>query len=144
MADVAKKRLRRSNPEERGMDNPTDRKYSKEHEWVLVEGDSATIGITNYAQEQLTDIVFVELPEVGREVKAGDSVAVLESVKSVADIYAPCTGEVVEVNTELEDHPERVNEDAFGSGWIFKLKVADANMPDLMDAGGYQAFVESS
>lgn len=125
------------------MSNPTDRKYSKEHEWVLPEGDTVTVGISDYAQEQLTDIVFVELPDVGRTVKAGDSTAVLESVKSVADVYAPCDGEVLEVNKDLEEHPERVNEDAFGQGWIFKLKAASPDLSALMDAEAYQAFVDA-
>lgn len=125
------------------MANPTDRKYSKEHEWIKTEGNLATVGITDYAQEQLTDIVFVELPEVGKEVKAGDSVAVLESVKSVADIYAPCAGEVAEVNLDLEEHPEKVNDDAFGEGWIFKLKVENPGLSELMDAEAYQAFVDA-
>jgi glycine cleavage system H protein len=125
------------------MANPTDRKYSREHEWVMLDGDLATVGITDYAQEQLTDIVFVELPEVGRQVNAGDGVAVLESVKSVADVYAPCAGEVAEVNQALEDHPEKVNDDAFGEGWLFKLKVSGPDLSALMDADGYQAFVEA-
>ncbi len=125
------------------MANPTDRKYSKDHEWVKSEGDVVTVGITDYAQEQLTDIVFVELPELGREVKAGDSVAVLESVKSVADIYAPFAGEIVAVNSDLEDHPEKMNDDAFGAGWIFKLKAGSPDLSALLDAAGYQAFVDA-
>ncbi len=125
------------------MRNPTDRKYSREHEWVLVNGDTATVGITDYAQDQLTDIVFVELPEMGRQVKAGDATAVLESVKSVADVYAPCDGEVSQVNTNLEEHPEQVNDDAFGEGWIFKLKVSGPDLSPLMDAEAYQAFVDA-
>lgn len=125
------------------MANPTDRKYSKEHEWVKLEGDVATVGITDYAQEQLTDIVFVELPELGRQVKAGDGAAVLESVKSVADVYAPCEGEVAEVNSILEDHPEKVNDDAFGAGWIFKLKVSGPDLSALLEADAYQAFVDA-
>ena len=125
------------------MANPTDRSYSREHEWVLTDGDTVTVGITDYAQEQLTDIVFVELPEVGRQVKAGDAVAVLESVKSVADVYAPCDGEVSEVNGNLEEKPEQVNEDAFGGGWIFKLKVSAPDLSALIDAEAYQEFVDS-
>ncbi len=125
------------------MANPTDRKYAREHEWIKTEGDLTTIGITDHAQEQLTDIVFVELPEAGSQVKAGDSVAVLESVKSVADIYAPFAGEVAEVNSDLEDHPEKVNDDAFGEGWIFKLKVENPDLSNLMDAEAYQAFVDA-
>jgi glycine cleavage system H protein len=125
------------------MANPSDRIYSKEHEWALADGDTITIGITDYAQEQLTDIVFVELPELGKQVKAGDAVAVLESVKSVADVYAPCEGEIAEVNSSLEDHPERVNEDAFGAGWIFRLKTSGADLSALMDAEAYQQFVDN-
>lgn len=122
-------------------DNPTELKYTEQHEWVKVEGETATIGITDYAQEQLTDIVFVELPEVGRLVKVGEAVAVLESVKSVADIYAPVTGEVVEVNDGLEDHPERVNEDPFGEGWIYKLKTSTSKPTGLMEAAEYDSYV---
>lgn len=122
--------------------NPTDRKYSDEHEWVLVEGDTATIGITDYAQEKLTDVVFVELPELGRSVSKGDGVAVLESVKSVADVYAPCDGEVSEANDALADSPEKINEDAFGAGWIFKLKVSNPDLSGLMDADAYQQFID--
>ena len=125
------------------MANPTDRKYSKEHEWALADGDTVTIGITDYAQEQLTDIVFVELPELGKQVKAGDAVAVLESVKSVADVYAPCDGEIAEANSNLEDHPEQVNEDAFGKGWIFRLKASGADLSAMMDAEAYQQFVDA-
>ena len=122
-------------------DLPTDRKYTDQHEWILVEGATATVGITDYAQNQLTDIVFVELPEVGRVVTAGESVAVLESVKSVADIYAPVAGEISAVNSELEDHPEKVNDDAFGAGWIVKLKVESPDLSALLDAEGYRAFI---
>ena len=122
--------------------NPTDRKYTDEHEWVRVEGDTATIGITDYAQEKLTDVVFVELPETGRTVSKGDGVAVLESVKSVADVYAPCDGAVSDVNDALADSPEKINEDAFGEGWIFKLTVSDPDLSQLMDADAYQQFVD--
>ncbi len=125
------------------MANPSDRKYSSEHEWVKQEGDLLAVGITDYAQEQLTDIVFVELPEVGKQVKTGDSIAVLESVKSVADVYSPCDGEVAEVNSGLEDHPEWVNDDAFGQGWIFKLKASEPDLSALMDGDAYQAMVDA-
>ncbi len=125
------------------MANPTDRKYSKEHEWIKVDGDTATVGITDFAQEQLTDIVFVELPEVGRQVSAGDAVAVLESVKSVADIYAPCAGEISQVNADLEDHPEKINDEPFAAGWIFKLKVSGPDLSAMLDASAYQAYVEA-
>ncbi len=120
---------------------PADLKYTDEHEWIRQEGDLTTIGITDFAQDQLTDVVFVELPEVGRQVKVGDPVAVLESVKSVADVLAPLDGEVVEVNGELEDHPERVNDDAYGEGWIYKIK-ASGELPDtVLDAAGYEKFL---
>lgn len=125
------------------MANPTDRRYSKEHEWALAAGDTVTVGISDYAQEQLTDIVFVELPELGRQVKAGDAVAVLESVKSVADVYAPCDGEVSEINAKLEEHPEQVNEDAFGEGWLFRLKAPGPDLSAMMDAEAYQQFTDS-
>jgi len=119
-----------------------DRKYTQDHEWVKVDGDVVTVGVTDFAQEQLTDIVFVELPEVGRKVSKGDAVVVLESVKSVADVYAPCDGEVSEVNSALEDSPEKVNDDAFGDGWLFKLKADEADWSDLMDAATYQKFID--
>lgn len=122
--------------------NPNDRNYSEDHEWVKVEDDTATIGISDYAQEKLTDVVFVELPEVGRNVKVGESVAVLESVKSVADVYTPVTGEIIDVNTNLEDHPELINDDAFGDGWILKISVSSPNLSSLLDADGYQAYTD--
>jgi glycine cleavage system H protein len=120
---------------------PSELKYSKEHEWVRVEGGTATVGITDFAQEQLTDIVFVELPEVGRTVKAGEALAVVESVKSVSDVYSPIAGEVSEVNTELEGAPEKVNDDPFGEGWLFKLKVSSPDLSGMMDAAAYETFV---
>ena len=122
---------------------PAELKYSKEHEWVRMEGGTATVGITDFAQDQLTDIVFVELPEVGRQVKAGDPAAVLESVKSVSDVYAPLAGEVVEVNQALEAHPEYVNEAPYGTGWLFKLKAAGKLPADLMDAAAYQTYLDN-
>jgi len=121
---------------------PADLLYSTEHEWVRLEGKTATIGVTDYAQEQLTDIVFVELPEIGRIVKSGEAVAVLESVKSVSDVYAPTTGEITGINEELENHPERINEDAFGEGWIYKMKTTSNSLPGLMDAAAYEAFLK--
>ena len=122
---------------------PDDRKYTDQHEWILLDGDTATVGITDYAQEQLTDVVFVELPEVGRRVKAGESVAVLESVKSVADVYAPFGGEVTDINSELEEHPEKVNDDAFGEGWIFKLKSESPDISGLLNAEAYRSVTEA-
>jgi len=123
--------------------NPTDRKYSKEHEWVRDNGDdTVTLGITDYAQEMLTDIVFVELPAIGKEVKQMEPVAVVESVKSVSDVFAPVSGEVIEVNLILESRPELINQDAFGEGWIAKMKM---NKPEelkgLMDAAGYETII---
>jgi len=120
---------------------PAELMYSDQHEWVRLDGDIATVGVTDFAQEQLTDIVFVELPEVGLRVKVGEAVAVLESVKSVSDVYAPTTGEIIEINEELENHPERINEDAFGEGWIYKLKVASTGLPGMMDAAAYEKFL---
>ena len=123
--------------------NPTDRKYSKEHEWALDHGDgTATVGITDYAQEMLTDIVFVELPAVGKKVEQGGPLAVVESVKSVSDVYAPVGGEVLAVNLPLENKPELINQDAFGEGWIVKLKMDNpAELDSLMDAATYEAMI---
>lgn len=124
--------------------NPTDRLYSKDHEWVKNQGDgTAIIGISDYAQEMLTDIVFVELPPVGKKVAKGESVAVVESVKSVSDVYAPVSGEVIDVNTALENAPDLINSDAFGDGWIAKLKLADAvELQSLMNAADYDALIK--
>lgn len=118
---------------------PSELKYATSHEWVRNEGDGiVTVGITEHAQELLGDMVFVELPEVGESVSTGDDVAVAESVKAASDIYAPVAGEVVEVNEELEDSPELVNSDAFGDGWMFKIKLEDAGeLESLLDAEGY-------
>jgi len=118
---------------------PSELRYATSHEWVRNEGDgTVTIGITEHAQELLGDMVFVELPEVGESVSTGDDVAVAESVKAASDIYAPVTGEVVEVNEDLEDSPELVNSDAFGDGWMFKIKLEDeSELNDLLDAEGY-------
>ena len=118
---------------------PSELKYTTSHEWVRLEADgTVTVGITEHAQGLLGDMVFVELPDVGDAVTTGDDVAVAESVKAASDIYAPITGEVIEVNEELEDAPELVNSDAFGGGWLFKLKVEDASeLETLLDAEGY-------
>jgi len=118
---------------------PSELKYATSHEWVRVESDGiVTVGITEHAQELLGDMVFVELPDVGDAVTTGDDVAVAESVKAASDIYAPISGEVIEVNEELEDAPELVNADAFGDGWLFKVKLDDAGeLGDLLDAEGY-------
>ncbi|GLX85168.1 glycine cleavage system H protein [Thalassotalea loyana] len=118
---------------------PSELKYATSHEWVRNEGDGiVTVGITEHAQELLGDMVFVELPEVGESVSTGDDVAVAESVKAASDIYAPVAGEIVEVNEDLEDSPELVNSDAFGDGWMFKIKLEDAGeLESLLDAEGY-------
>jgi len=124
--------------------NISDRKHSKEHTWALDNRDgSATVGISDYAQEQLTDIVYVELPEIGKKVKQWEIVAVLESVKSVSDVYAPVSGEVIEVNHRLDDQPDLINQDPFGEGWIVRLKMDDVSELDtLMDAATYEAFIK--
>ena len=118
---------------------PSELRYATSHEWIRNEGDgTVTIGITEHAQELLGDMVFVELPEVGENVSTGDDVAVAESVKAASDIYAPVSGEVIEVNEDLEDSPELVNSDAFGDGWMFKIKLDDASEVEaLLDAEGY-------
>lgn len=122
---------------------PTDLRYTKSHEWVRDEGDgSATIGITDHAQEMLGDLVFVDLPDVGDAVEAGAECAVVESVKAASDIYSPLSGEVVAVNEALDDAPETINEDAFGEGWIYRLKLSDAaELDGLLDAAGYDVVV---
>ena len=119
---------------------PADLKYAKSHEWVRVEGDTATIGITDHAQHELTDVVFVELPEVGRKVKAGEACAVVESVKTASDIYSPVSGEVLAVNKPVVDDPALVNREPFAAGWFFKLKLANAGeLNSLLTPESYQA-----
>lgn len=118
--------------------------YTKDHEWVRLDGDLAVVGISEHAQAQLGDVVFVELPEPGRSVTQGEQAAVVESVKAASDIYAPVSGEVVEKNATLEENPALVNESAENAAWFFKLRLADRNQLDgLMDADAYQAFVET-
>lgn len=120
----------------------TKRKFTDEHEWIAVEGDIGTVGISDYAQKQLGDIVFVELPEKGRALAQGDEAAVIESVKAASELYAPAGGEVVEVNTRLADEPGLVNADPDGEGWFIRIRIADAGELDgLMDADAYRAFV---
>jgi glycine cleavage system H protein len=120
-------------------------KFSKDHEWVRVEGDIATIGITVHAQDQLGDVVFVEVPEVGRKVAAAEAVAVVESVKAASDVYSPVTGEVIEANADLAASPGLVNEDAEGKAWFFKVRLSNpAELDALMDRAGYDAFVAGS
>jgi glycine cleavage system H protein len=120
-----------------------DVKYTNEHEWIRVEGDVGTIGITNYAQEQLGDVVFVEVPAAGRKVAKGESIAVVESVKAASDIYAPVSGEVVEGNAALADQPGDVNAEPMGKGWFFKIRLSNKSELDgLMDEAAYGAFVK--
>ncbi len=124
------------------MEFPEDFKYSKEHEWVLVEGNVATIGITDYAQDQLGDIVFVELPAIGDKVSKEDAFGVVESVKAVSDIYAPVSGKVLEVNDDLPDNPEMINEDPYGDGWMIKIEMSDVDeLQDLMSSTEYEEYV---
>jgi glycine cleavage system H protein len=121
---------------------PSDLRFAPSHEWIRLEGDIATVGISNHAQEELTDVVFVELPALGRTVDAADPTAVVESVKAASDIYAPVGGEVVEVNPAVENDPSLVNTDPYGKGWIFKLRVKNpAEAASLMDAAAYDAHV---
>jgi glycine cleavage system H protein len=118
--------------------------YSKDHEWIAVEGGTATIGITGYAQEQLGDVVFVELPETGKELAQGDEAAVVESVKAASELYAPIDGEVTEVNGVLTDEPAKVNEDPEGAAWFIKMTVGnESQLSELMDAAAYKAYVET-
>jgi glycine cleavage system H protein len=126
--------------------NPNDRKYTKEHEWAKADGgNTITMGITDHAQELLTDVVYVELPAVGRKVKQMQPIAVVESVKSVSDIFAPVSGEVVEVNKSLEATPEMINKDAFGEGWIAKIKMdAPSELDSLMTAEGYEEHIKTN
>lgn len=117
-------------------------RFTKDHEYVRLDGDIATIGITKHAEGQLGDIVFVELPEVGRKVDVGEAIAVVESVKAASDVFAPIAGDVVAVNEALTDSPALVNEDAEGQAWFFKIKIADpASVEDLLDRAAYDAFV---
>ena len=117
---------------------PSELKFLSSHEWVLVEGDIATIGVSDHAQELLGDLVYVELPEVGTTVAAGDSVGVIESVKAASDTYAPISGEVIEINEDLEDAPERINVDPYGDGWMYKLAIEDPEeLENLLDAEAY-------
>ena len=114
------------------MKNPIDRKYTKEHEWIKIDGDIATVGITDFAQDQLTDVVFVELPEKGKQIDQNGNLCVVESVKSVSDIFSPVSGEIVEVNNALENSPALVNNDPFESGWIVKLKIKNETELDRL------------
>jgi glycine cleavage system H protein len=122
------------------MSVPGELQYTKSHEWVRIEGDVATVGITDHAQDELGDVVFVELPEQGATLAAGDSFGAVESVKAVSDLYAPVGGEVVEVNGALEDSPEKINEDPYGEGWILKIQVSGE--ADLLSAADYEKLLE--
>jgi glycine cleavage system H protein len=117
---------------------PSELKFLQSHEWVAVDGDIATIGVSDHAQELLGDLVFVELPEEGSVVVVGDAVAVIESVKAASDTYAPISGEIIEVNSELEDSPEKINDDPYGDGWMYKIKIDDhGEIDDMLDASSY-------
>jgi len=119
-----------------------DCKYSKDHEWVRVEGDEGVIGISDYAQAELSDVVYVDLPEVGDHFEAGDILATVESVKAASDVYMPVGGDVLEINAALDDSPELVNKDPYGQAWFVRIRIADAaELAELMDAAAYETFV---
>ena len=123
---------------------PDDRRYTKDHEWIRVQGDRGTVGITDYAQEQLGDVVYVELPQVGRKLEANQSFGTVESVKAVSELFCPAAGEVVEINSALVATPEVINSDPHGQGWMITIRLDDAPaVQGLMDAAAYRAFVES-
>ena len=123
-------------------DIPEDLRYTEEHEWVRLEGDEVVVGITDHAQDALTDIVYVELPEMGTSVSAGDGFGSVESVKSVSEIFAPLSGELSAVNEALEDAPELINDDPYGTGWIVRMRLKDNRVfSDLLDAAGYRALL---
>jgi glycine cleavage system H protein len=123
---------------------PQDRKYAKTHEWAKIEGKIALVGITDHAQDSLGDVTFIELPPIGKKVTKGKECCVIESVKAASDIYAPVSGEVTEVNKELESHPENINADPYGNAWIMKIcNFTESDFMDLMDAAAYDAFVKS-
>lgn len=125
------------------MDFPEELKYTEEHEWIAVEGDIATIGISDFAQSQLGDVVFVELPEVGDELEAGKPFGVVESVKAVSDVYSPLSGEVVEINEELPDAPETLNTSPYEDGWLIKIRLSNPQeLDDLLDANAYQELIK--
>lgn len=126
------------------MNIPGTLRYTKEHEWLRTEGEIGVVGITDYAQGELGDIVFVELPETGKKVESGKSFGTIEAVKAVSDLYAPVSGEIVEVNAALKDNPEVVNKDPYGAGWMVKIRIADpGEAGTLMDASAYTALVGS-
>jgi glycine cleavage system H protein len=124
------------------MSIPNNLKYTKEHEWVLVEGNLGTIGVTDYAQGELGDVVFVDIDPAISEIKKGESIGTIEAVKTVSDIFAPYAGKVVEINEALKDSPEVVNSDPYGKGWMIKVEISDASeLTDLLDSGAYQALI---
>jgi glycine cleavage system H protein len=126
------------------MASPPDCRYTREHEWVRLEGETAVVGITDYAQSELGDVVFVELPDPGATVKQGEAFGTVESVKAASDLYAPLSGEVVAKNEAVADQPELVNKEPYGAGWMIKVKPADlGELANLMDAGAYDAYVET-
>ena len=125
------------------MNTPNDIKYTKDHEWVSLDGETATIGITDYAQSQLGDIVFVEFPDINSEINQNETFGVIEAVKTVADLFAPVSGEIIEVNSSLEDSPNFINSDPYGSGWIIKLKINDSNEYNgLMSSDVYEEHIQ--
>lgn len=124
------------------MNIPNNLKYTKEHEWVLIEGNNGTIGVTDYAQGELGDVVYIDIDPSLAEVKKGESIGTIEAVKTVSDIFAPFTGKVIELNDLLKDNPEVVNSDPYGSGWMLKVEISDASeLNDLLDATAYQALI---
>jgi len=123
------------------MAQPSDRLYARTHEWVKIEGNAATVGITQFAQEQLGDVVFVELPAVGRDLAAAGALGNIESVKAVSEVFSPVAGSVTETNAELEAHPELINQDPYGAGWLVRLAVAAGAGAGLMDAAAYERFL---
>ncbi len=121
---------------------PADCRYTKEHEWIKLEGAMGTVGITDYAQHELGDVVFVELPKIGAKIAAGQSFGTVESVKAVSEIYSPVSGEVAEINTVLGNEPEKINQDPHGAAWLIKIKLANpSEVNSLMDAAAYQAYI---
>jgi len=124
------------------MNIPAELKYTKDHEWAKIENDTVLVGITDYAQSELGDVVYVELPEEGSEVKQGDSFGTIEAVKAVSDLYAPLSGKVLEVNTALEDAPETINQDPYGAGWMIKIQISDpSEINNLLDSAGYESLL---
>ena len=121
----------------------SDKKYTKDHEWVLLEGENAVVGITNHAQESLGDIIFVDLPEIGKKVKAGEEISVIESVKAASDIFTPVDGKILEVNNSLTDNPALINKEAESAGWIFKLKISNnSQLNNLLSLSDYEDFLK--